>query len=100
MSQPAKVATPATAATGPLLVQPNRERVGEGKRGDLGGGRIVTKIPPASSTVTTGCCAKFVPPVAVVLGWVVNARWVAAPTDTVMQLLVAAVRIPSAACSV
>jgi hypothetical protein len=49
----------------------------------------VTVLPPASSTVTTGCWAKAVPPLAVADGWVVKASWCAVPTVTSNGLLVA-----------
>ena len=52
----------------------------------------VTMFPPASSTVTTGCCANAVPCEVVALGWVENTICDAAPTVIVSGVLVAEAR--------
>ena len=49
---------------------------------------LVTVLPAASWTVTTGCVASAVPPVPL-LGWVVNASLVAVPA-VIAKLLLAA----------
>ena len=79
MLQPLNVATPATAAfdvqerVAPEVPLPDvRARVTV----DV---LFVTGNPDASSIVTTGCCAKFTPPVEELLGWAVNANFVAVP---------------------
>jgi hypothetical protein len=60
---------------------------------------LVTVLPPASCTVTTGCVPKSVPPV-VSLGLVVNASFVAAPTVMLNVALDAPVRPVADAVSV
>ncbi len=100
MSQPAKVATPATAATGPLLVQPRAAPAGVEMARVTPRTSVVTVLPPASRTATRGCRAKSTPPVAVVLGCVANASCAPAPTETVMPALSAAASAPSTACNV
>src|SRR5262245_2961015 len=52
---------------------------------------LVTALPPASWTVTTGCVPKAVPPV-LVPGLVVNASFAALPTVMLNVALVALVR--------
>jgi hypothetical protein len=59
----------------------------------------VTVLPPASCTVTTGCVANAMPPVEL-LGLVVKAIFVAAPTVMLKVLLVALVTPPLDAVSV
>jgi hypothetical protein len=61
---------------------------------------VVTTLPPASSTVTTGWILKAVPAAVGLLGDVVKASCVAAPTDTVMPPLVAGSSVPSLAVRV
>ena len=79
MLQPLNVATPATAAcdvherVAPAVPLPD---VIVSATVDV---LFVTTNPDASSIVTTGCWAKFTPPVEEALGWVVNANLVAAP---------------------
>ncbi len=78
MSQPAKVAIPATAASGPLFgVQPRDAPAGVVMVRVTPVVLPVTVFPPASWIDTEGCWAKSVPPVAVALGWVVNPSRVA-----------------------
>jgi hypothetical protein len=60
---------------------------------------VVTVLPPASCTVTTGCVASTVPPVAL-LGLVVNASFAAAPTVMLNVALVAPVNPVAEAVSV
>ena len=100
MSQPAKVTTPATAATGPLSVQPRTAPAGVVSDNVTGRTLVVTVLPPASLIATRGCAPKSVPPKAVVLGWVMNAIAAGAPVATVMPVLVAGGKSPSSACSV
>ena len=73
--QAAKVATPATAAT--VLACRQGAAAGAGGKGDR---RllVVTVLPPASSTFTTGWGPKAVAPVELD-GYVVTASWAAAP---------------------
>src|SRR5665213_1529056 len=52
---------------------------------------VVTALPPASCTVTAGCCAKAVWFTVEALGCVENASCAAAPTDIANGLLVAGV---------
>src|SRR5258708_251362 len=89
MDNPLKVATPLTAATVvvPLRVPPPgllpmaSETVAE----------LFTIFPPASSILTTGCCANGVPETELALGCVVNTTLLAGPglkaTVTVWALL-------------
>src|SRR5437660_863919 len=101
MLHPAKVSTPATAA---LVLD------GVQLRAPLPGGlvpmarvmlavELVTVLPPASCTVTTGwvpqATLRAPPP-----GWVVNASWLAAPTVMLNVLLVAEVSEPLVAVRV
>ena len=79
--QPAKVATPAVTVIG-LVVQP--ERVPPAGLVPIVSViwvvlSVVTMLPPASSTLTTGWAAKALPP-AVLAGVVVKIVWVAGPT--------------------
>src|ERR1017187_3064505 len=60
---------------------------------------VVTVLPPASCTVTTGCVVHAVPPVPPVVG-VVNASFAAAPSVMLNALLVALVSAPSVAANV
>ena len=76
--QPAKVATPEETVTG-LVVQLSPAGV-EDTVIELAA--VVTVLPSASWTVTTGCVVKLVPLVAPA-GPVVKATWVAAPAVTV-----------------
>src|SRR5581483_9974585 len=55
---------------------------------------FVTTLPKASSAVTTGCCAKLTPAVAVEEGWVVIDNWLIDAGLTVTLLLVA-VKLPA-----
>src|SRR4051812_42686268 len=99
MSQPANVATPAIAATGPLFVHPRTAPAGVVMERVTPLTSVAMRLPPRSCTDTAGCWAKLVPPVAAVLGWVVNARRAAEPVETVMPVLVAGPR-SLAACNV
>src|SRR5581483_94103 len=65
-------------------------------------GLEVTRLPPASFTVTWGWMAKALPPVAVVLGWVLKVSEAAGPTvmlnvelgaEAVLRLSVASVAV-------
>ena len=97
--QPAKVATPATAALG-LVVQvrvpvpglvPMARVIDEVL--------VVTVLPPASSTATRGWVGKAVPPRPPV-GSVVKPTWVAGPVVMLKGLVVAVARVPSVAVRV
>src|SRR5689334_17182256 len=98
MLQPANVATPATAAFG-LAVHANVAPPGVVSASVTDDVSVVTVLPPASCTVTTGC----VPNAAVAaapLGCVVNASFAAAPTVIVTDELTAVVSEPSDAVNV
>jgi len=88
---PAKVATPEEAASG-LVVHvsvplPGFVPIASVIDAEL----LVTVLPPASCTFTTGCTAQAVPPVPPP-GCVVKASWAADPTVMLNELLVAPVR--------
>src|SRR3989442_14117079 len=85
MSQPAKVAIPATAAT-VLEVQPKVAPAAVVSASVTLLVSVVIVAPDPSWTLTIGCWAKFVPPVAVVLGWVVNASCTAAELTSIVSL--------------
>ncbi len=96
--QPANDAVPPVAASG-LVVQ------AKVPPGSVPRARViefvapVTVLPPASSTVTTGCVlqvAALVPPP----GWVLKASWVAGPAVMEKVLLVAALSPVAEAVSV
>jgi hypothetical protein len=53
-------------------------------------------LPPASSTVTTGCCAQAVPLVPVPEGAVVNTNRLAVPTEMLIEGLVVEFEMPVA----
>jgi hypothetical protein len=69
MEQPLKVTTPAVS----LGVQPDTDPSPPEAANVTVEESVVTALPPASSTVTTGCWAKAVPPLAVADGSVVKA---------------------------
>src|ERR1039457_4432892 len=92
MLSPLKLATPATATfvnvplntpPGPALVPMATVTVEVS---------VVTVLPLASCTVTTGCVPQAVPPVPPVVG-VVNASFTAAPGANTMFPLVTAVKV-------
>src|SRR5262249_23805497 len=56
---------------------------------------VATRLPPASSTRITGCCANGIPAVAVAEGWVWSVSLRGVPPPTVMVGLVLAVLLPS-----
>jgi hypothetical protein len=60
---------------------------------------LVTTLPNESSTETTGWVPKAAPPVEVLLGGVVKARWVAAPA-MLKVVLTAEAKAPSVAVRV
>ena len=96
---PANVATPDVAASG-LVVQvsvppPGLVPIASVMLALL----VVTVLPPASWTLTTGWVPKLVPPVPPP-GWVVNATFVAAPTVMLNAADVALVKPPEVAVSV
>ena len=94
--QPEKVAMPPTALTaGQVLRVPVPVLMATVTVEVL----VVTVLPPASSTVTTGWVANTVAVVAAP-GDVVKASWVAGPTETVMAVLAADARVPSVAVRV
>jgi hypothetical protein len=95
---PANVATPATAGFG-FVVHDNVAPPGVVIAIVTELVSLVTVLPPASCTATTGCVANGRPPVAE-LGWVVKATLAALPTETVSDELCADVNAPSAAVSV
>ena len=96
--QPAKVATPATAALG-LVVQvrvaPRRGREAQGDRAVL----PVTLLPPASCTVTTGWVKKATPALENE-GSVVKASRLAGPVVMVKSALTSVSRAPDVAVRV
>jgi hypothetical protein len=61
---------------------------------------VVTLLPPASWTVTTGCAAKLVLTAVELDGLVVKASWVAGPTEMVKLALTPLVSPLEAAVSV
>src|SRR5260370_3417275 len=88
MLQPANVATPEEALSG-LAVHVSVPPPGFVPIARVIGAELpVTGLPPASSTVTTGCAVHAVPPVPP-LGCVVNTSWVALTTAILNALLVA-----------
>ena len=90
MLQLAKVATPLEAATG-LVAQASVPPPGFVPIASVTLlESVVTTLPPASSTLTTGCVPKAIPPVEPD-GCVVNASCAAGPTVTLNELLVALV---------
>jgi hypothetical protein len=96
--QPANAASPLAAALG-LAVQVNDALPGVVKTRVTEAVLVVTVLPAASCTVTTGCVAIVVPPVPP-LGCVVNASLVAAPGVIVKVVLVAEASDPLVAVSV
>src|SRR5258706_525272 len=94
MLQPVKAATPEAAVIG-LFVQPDSVApLGVLIDNVTALLLAVTVLPPASCTATGGCTPKAVPPVAVVLGWVVKASF-AAPA----AVMFTAVLLPEPAVS-
>ena len=90
IEQPAKVATPDVAATG-FVVHVNVPPPGLVPIANVTLALLdVTVFPPASWTVTTGWVPHAVPPVPPP-GWVVNANFDAAPTETLNVFDVAVV---------
>ena len=85
-AQPAKVATPLAAALGLPPVQVRVAPPGLVKARVTEALLVVTVLPAASCTATTGCVAIAVPPTPP-LGCVVNASLVAAPGLIVKVLL-------------
>ena len=90
MVQPAKLATPATAAMG-FVVQVNVAPAGVVMVRLTEAVLLVTVLPPASWIATTGWVTKTVPPVAPD-GLVAKASLVAVPTLIVKLALTALVR--------
>src|SRR3954454_1546870 len=98
MLQPANVATPATAVT-VLVVQASVAPAGAVIANSTSLVSLLTVLPAASWTVTTGCVPK--PTVlAAPLGWVVNATFAAGPGVIVSGVLTAGVNKPSVAVRV
>jgi hypothetical protein len=97
--QPTNVATPETAVNGFALVQLKTELPGTVIVNVTGLELVVTVLPPASCTFTTGCVAKATL-LAASLGCVVNATFVAEPTVIATDELVARVRPGSVAVNV
>src|SRR5262249_34653884 len=101
MRQPAKVATPLPSVVTGLFVQvsvppaPPPEPAVIDRVTEL----PVSGLPPASVTVTFGCCVNAVLPVAELLGCCENVAVAAGPTVMLNTLLSAAVRAPSTACN-
>src|SRR5450631_579564 len=87
MLQPAKVASPATAVLG-FVVQARVAPAGVVMTRVTGAVLVVTVLPPASWTATTGWVPKAVPPVEPE-GLVVTASLVAGPAPIVMLELTA-----------
>ena len=83
--QPAKVATPATAAAG-FAAQVRVAPAGEVIVRVMGSLLVVTVLPPASRTVTTGWVPKAIPPVEPE-GFVVKVRTAAGPVVMVKLVL-------------
>ena len=98
MLQPAKVATPAIAAFG-FVVQTSTAPAGVVIDSCTELVSVVTVLPPASSTATTGCVSNAAPPAAPA-GCVVNTSCDAAPTAFVNDALTAEVSEPSLAVNV
>jgi hypothetical protein len=98
MPQPAKVATPAMAFVG-FAVQARVAPAGVVMVKVIDAVLVVTALPPASWTVTTGWAAKATPPVELD-GLVVNASLAAEPTVIVKLVLTALVSPLEAAVSV
>ena len=100
MEQPVKVATPAVAAVGAQVSVPGPPVAGvpaviERSTVEVS---VVTTLPSASSTVTTGWVPKADPPVAPA-GEVVTASWLAVPALMSKAVLSAGVRASSVAVS-
>ena len=93
--QPANAVTPETAAAG-LAVQ---ARVPAEAVRVTSAFELVTILPLASRTATTGWVVKATPLTAPE-GWVVTASLAAAPKVRVIELVVALVRLPLVAVSV
>ena len=98
MLQPAKVATPATAALG-FVVQAKVAPAGVVMVKVTDAVLAVTVLPPASWTASTGWLAKATPPVEPD-GLVVNASLASEPTAIVKAVLTALVSPLEAAVSV
>ena len=98
MLQPAKVATPATAFLG-FAVQARVAPAGVVMLRVTDAVLVVTVLPPASWTATTGWVAKAMPPVEPE-GLVVKASLVAVPAVMVKLALTALVRPVAVAVSV
>src|SRR3954453_7895299 len=98
MLQPAKGATPATAATG-FVSQAGVAPAGGGSASVTSRGSVVTVFPAASWTVTTGWVANG-SKISASLGWAVNANCVAGPAMMVNAVLTAGVNVPSIAVTV
>ena len=92
---PAKVASPEAAVTG-LAAQ---ARVPAEAARVTDAFELVTVLPLASRTVTTGWVVKAMPLTAPA-GWAVTANLAAAPGAKVSELVVALVRLPLEAVSV
>ena len=98
MLHPVKVAIPVTAFVG-LAAQASAAPAGVVMVNVIDAVLVVTVLPLASWTVTTGWVPKAMPPVELE-GLVVNASLVADPAVMVKLLLAAAVSVPEAAVSV
>src|SRR3954469_21085299 len=98
MLQPANVATPATAATG-LGGHTSVAPAGVVIESVTALALVVTVLPAASWTVTTGCVPNATV-LAAPLGWVVNTTLAAGPGVMVKEVLTAGVNVPSVAVSV
>src|ERR1700736_994496 len=97
MDRPAKVATPAMAAT---LVVPARVPEGPEAMGKVTWEvSVVTVLPDASCTVTTGWVAKATV-LAAPTGWVVTATWAGTPAEMAKLELSAGARELSVAVRV
>ena len=94
MLQPENALTPAVAGTG-FVVHVSAAPPGVVMVRVTGAELLVTVLPPASWTATTGWAEKAMPPVELV-GLVVKPSFVAGPTDTVKFRLVAVKPAPVA----
>src|SRR5450631_2180227 len=98
MLQPAKVATPEAALVG-FAVQVRAAPAGDVMLRLTKAVLVVTVLPPASWTATTGWAAKAMAP-GEPAGLVVKASLVAEPVAMVKLVLTAVVRVPEVAVSV
>ena len=88
IEQPAKMATPELFVLTGLVVQVNAAPLVPVPEVMVSvTGLVVTGLPPASRTVTCGWEVKAVPPVALVLGWVLKLSEAGAPTVMLKGLL-------------